>query len=67
MNTVVKFDQRAFRKGVNDALTLAPLREAIRNVTGGISTNGKSVVKDEGRNPNSRDVNHGNPTAGQKR
>lgn len=33
MNTIVKFRRDSFRQGVNDVLTLSPLRDAIKTVT----------------------------------
>lgn len=34
MASSIKFSQRDFRHGVNDALTLSPLRDAVRDLSG---------------------------------
>ncbi len=33
MTEIIYFSKRAFNKGVNDALTLRPLREAVKGIT----------------------------------
>ena len=60
----VKFNQGAFKKGVNDALTLAPLREAIRVAKSG-QLSGKDVVS-RSSNPD-RGVDRGNPASNKRR
>lgn len=43
--STVKFVHGAFRKGVNDALTLAPLRDAIGGLVSPVKSVGKSVSR----------------------
>lgn len=61
MNTIVRFDQKSFKKGVNDALTLAPLREAIMSIALNHSTGKTVVVKNE--RSTKGDVKHGKQNA----
>ncbi len=61
MATMIKFSQKDFRRGVDDALTLAPLRTAMKEaaakyVSGrGMASGGKPTAKEK-----SEVVNGGN-------
>jgi hypothetical protein len=46
MSKTVKFDEAAFRRGVNDALSLRPLRDAVRSAA-------NSLGKGRGESPKS--------------
>lgn len=59
MTLTVKFDQKSFKKGVNDALTLAPLRQVFRAVT--LQHSGTVVINKPRSENTGRDVKHGNP------
>lgn len=66
MNMVVKFKHDAFKKGVNDALTLAPLREVIRDVLKDSHAYGKNVVVQTREPGRAGNVSHGKATGGKR-
>lgn len=65
MNTIVRFDHRSFKKGVNDALTLAPLREALVSIARNHASDKNLVVKSERSTKGG--VKHGKQTASSTR
>lgn len=63
--TTIRLDRNAFRRGVNEVMTLAPLRDAVRTassvfVSGGVD---KHVRKDQNENSAVRELrkNDGKP------
>lgn len=61
MSSTIKFSQKAFKRGVDDVLTLAPLREAVREVvrssaSGAFKSSSKAVApSDSNRGTYGRD------------
>lgn len=48
MSDTTKFSQKAFRQGVDDVLTLAPIRDAVRSLLDNTSTKSKGETKGSG-------------------
>ena len=56
VTTSVRFSQKDFRRGVDDAMTLAPLRDAVRSLAGSVM---KSTKGSGGSKPNKSVGVHG--------
>ena len=62
MDMVVRFKHEAFRRGVNEVLTLKPLREIVKDVLKDGTHHGKNVVVKSRDSRHTSDVSHGKST-----